>query len=179
MSINYAGPADCTVHPEFLDMTGDQLRAKSQASHKAASDSFDRCDTDGFLSQWASDSMGSLYHYAARLADNGWTAEMDALFDLDGNLLDAEQRAGKYGTSWMIRNGDGTVRWVSTSSARKGARRRAHYESKGVRVGRVSRRVVPVTWAGSGYNLTPGYITDRDHPEVTIVSTDSPGEDWS
>jgi hypothetical protein len=88
---------------------------------------------------------------------------------------------GKFGTSWMIRQGDGTVRWVNRSGARKAARRRAFYESKGVREGVIRRRVVLATGESSGwsFNLCLVYLADRDHPDVEVVSVDDPGEDWS
>lgn len=167
-----------TVHAELLKFTGEELRAKAAESHKRSSDSFDRCDTDGFLSQWANDVTGNLYHLAADLADAGWTKELTALFDLDGNLLDAELKSGKFGLSWMIRNADGTVRWVSCSRASTAAKRRAHYERKGVREGTVARRVVPVMAEGGPFGCYPSFIVDRDYADqVTIVSTDDPGED--
>lgn len=168
-----------TVYAELLSKTSDELRRMAAESHKRASDSFERSDTDGFLSQWASDLTGSIYSLAADLADNGWTREMEALFDLDGNLLDAHLKDGKFGLSWMIRNPDGTVRWVGTSHAKKAARRRAHYESKGVCEGRVARRVVPATAEGGPMGVSPTWIIDRDYAdEVAIVSADDPGEDW-
>lgn len=168
-----------SVHPELLTKTSEELRQMAADCHKRSSDSFDRCDTDGFLSQWASDVTGNLYHLAADLAAAGWTRELSALFDLDGNLLDAELKDGKFGLSWMVRNADGSVRWVSTSRAKSAARRRAHYESKGVREGTVRRRVVPVMAAGGPFGCYPSFIVDRDHADqVEIVSTDNPGEDY-
>lgn len=167
-----------TIYPQLLSKTGEELRQMAADCHKRSSDSFDRCDTDGFLSQWANDVTGNLYRLAADLADAGWTKELSALFDLDGNLLDAELKSGKFGLSWMIRNGDGTVRWVSCSRAASAAKRRAHYERKGVREGTVARRVVPVMAEGGPFGCYPSFIVDRDYAdEVEIVSTDDPGTD--
>lgn len=35
------------------ETTGDQFREQARGRSQAAEESFDRCDTDGFLSQWA------------------------------------------------------------------------------------------------------------------------------
>jgi hypothetical protein len=167
-----------TVYAELLDKTPAELRQMAAACYKASSDSFDRCDTDGFLSQWASDQTGRIYQAAADLAENGWVAEEVALFDLDGNLLDARIVTSQYGSSWMITAADGSRRFVGISIARKATRRRAHYEKHGVRLGKVRRRVVLATGEGNGYMLSLVHLPDRDHPEVEIVSTDDVGKDW-
>jgi hypothetical protein len=166
-----------TVYADLLNKTPDELRQMAADCYKASADSFDRCDTDGFLSQWASDQTGRIYQAAANLAENGWVAEEVALFDLDGNLLDARNVTSQYGSSWMITAADGSRRFVGISIAKKAARRRAHYEKHGVRLGKVRRRVVLATGEGNGYMLSLVHLPDRDHPEVEIVSTDDVGED--
>jgi hypothetical protein len=167
-----------TVYASLLSKTPDELRQMARDCYKRSADSFDRCDTDGFLSQWANDQTARVYEAAASLAENGWVAEMPALFDLDGNLLDARPVSGRYGTSWMITEADGSRRFVGFSHAAKAARRRAHYEKKGVREGTIRRRVVLATGNGNGINLSLVDLPDRDHPEVEIVSTDDPGPDY-
>ena len=76
----------------LLQMSGDELRAKAAASRKAAQDSFDRCDTDGFLSQWASGITGMLYERQAEIADAGGKSEFWGLFRAsDGKRIRAKQ----------------------------------------------------------------------------------------
>src|SRR5215831_2243806 len=107
-----------TVYAELLDKTPDQLRAMARECYQRSADSFDRCDTDGFLSQWASDQTGRIYQAAATLAEAGWMAESVALFDAEtGALLDAKNVSTKYGSSWMVKAADGSVRWVGISVA--------------------------------------------------------------
>jgi hypothetical protein len=166
------------VYANLIGKTPDELRAMAAACYKSASDSFDRCDTDGYLSQWASEQTARVYHCAAGLAEDGWYADRAALFDLDGNLLDAELKDTRYGMSWLVRDGS-SVRWVNQSRARSAAKRRAAYEKKGVRLGTVRRRVVLATGDGGGFNISLVYLADRDHPDVEVVSADNPGEDWS
>ena len=55
--------------------------------------------------------------------------------------------------------------------ARDCYRRRAYYAKHGVTLGRVARRVVPLS---DGHTMP-----DRDYPDVTVISTDDVGEDWA
>ena len=167
-----------TPHAELLSKTPEQLREMAQGCYRSREDSWQRSDTDGFMTQWAMSVTARLYEFAADLASLGWQQEMDALFDLDGNLLDAVTGSGQYGPYWMIRNADGSRRFVNVSMARKADRRRKFYEGKGVRVGRVLRHVIPVMRSGGAMSCYPSVEPDRKRPEVTIVSADEPGEDF-
>src|SRR6476661_6496069 len=83
-------------------MTADEHRAAAQAADQAAYDSFERCDTDGFLSQWASGLNAQKHRLQAEIEDNGGKWEFPALFDLDGNLVPAKLISTRYGMSWAL-----------------------------------------------------------------------------
>jgi hypothetical protein len=85
---------------------GDALRASAAEHDRAAAESFERCDTDGFVSQWASGVMGAKDREAADLADAGGVAEFWAVFDLSGNLLPYRPVQGRHGRFWVT-DGDG------------------------------------------------------------------------
>lgn len=86
--------------------TATEYRADAAASFKAEHDSFERCDTDGFASQAASNLSGRKNMRNAEIADNGGKAEFNALFDLDGNLVNAKVIRGNYGLCWALLDGD-------------------------------------------------------------------------
>lgn len=62
-------------------LTADQYREMARQQHAAREESFDRCDTDGFLSQWASGLHSNLYQTLAELAEAGWVSEFPGLFN--------------------------------------------------------------------------------------------------
>ena len=119
-----------------MAITADEYRARASAAFKEANDSFDRCDTDGYLSQWASDRNGDHNRRLAALADVSFMFDFEALFDLDGNLLDARRVTSHYGgIRWMITDADGERRFVSESMAASEATARRNNAKKGFYVG--------------------------------------------
>ena len=63
-------------------LTADEYRQLSRGQIQEREDSFDRCDTDGFLSQWASGINSNLNLRLAELAEAGWVSEFPGLFDI-------------------------------------------------------------------------------------------------
>jgi hypothetical protein len=99
------------------------------AAHRAnAQESFDRCDTDGFVSQWASQINAQEADLKAELAENDGRTEVPALFDLDGNLVAAKLVNTRFGMAWGLLSSDDPrssfVGWFNPSNARKGSRTR-------------------------------------------------------
>jgi hypothetical protein len=84
-----------------------EWRAMAGQKRQDAEDSFERCDTDGFVSQWASGCMAQLYEYCAQIAENGGKASFPALFDLDGQPVNAKLVAGKWDWCWLLLDGNG------------------------------------------------------------------------
>ena len=72
------------------EMTAEQLEARAAECSRRSQESFERCDTDGFLSQWAGDINAELYRIQAMLTKEGRVREFPALFDLQGRRVRAK-----------------------------------------------------------------------------------------
>ncbi|GAA3173274.1 hypothetical protein [Nonomuraea salmonea] len=122
----------------------DELRAQAAAHEREAEASFERCDTDGFLSQWASRMVAQEERLQADIEENGGKAMFLALFDLDGNLLPAILRPSRYygrPDYWTIYADDDcrgrAVAFFTPSQAKNGRKARATDARKGYYVGYV------------------------------------------
>lgn len=65
------------------EMTAEDHREAAKADRKRAIESFERCDTDGFLSQWASDLNARKHEREASILENGGLAEFWGLYEGD------------------------------------------------------------------------------------------------
>ncbi len=125
----------------FAGRTADEWRAEAAKARKRSADSFERWDTDGFLSQWAADQMALSYDDCAKIAESGGRIKVPAVFDLDGEFLSCDYREGAHGWYYLIpdeRVTDTIRRFISTSSAQKASARAANNAKKGVSEGTVS-----------------------------------------
>lgn len=135
------------------DHSADEWRAMARRKNDAVAESWDRCDNDGFLSQWAGGVMARLYDRLADHAENGGKAELQWPF-MDGEpVADYKWVDGRYGASVLINPGKDGFFW-NPSKARKGAARLAADERKGVVWGAVRAEVV-VFLAGGGISVSP------------------------
>lgn len=137
--------------------TAEEWRAKAAAAENNAAESFERCDTDGFVTQWASGVTASQYRLQAEITENGgW--ELQALFDLDGNLLAAKELETAYGWSWGILENDDPssriVKWFNPSKAATPEKRRVNNAKKGIYVGTIKTDKVKAELGGSGTGLS-------------------------
>ncbi len=133
-----------------------EWREMAHGRNTAAAESFERCDTDGFLSQWASGQMARVYDACADLAEAGGEWELDALEDLDGNEVKARIINTRFGARWgVLDEGDNVVVWLPFRPARKST-----LEKKGYRE---TKRVKPaiVHTFDSGYNIGVEYVERR------------------
>lgn len=90
------------------ETTADKLRAEAAAAEQRAADSWERSDTDGFVTQWASDLTASEKRAQADILDNGGTAWFAALVDADtGEWVPSKLIYGFDGTCWAILGPDG------------------------------------------------------------------------
>lgn len=96
-----------------------ELRQKAAECHERAAESFERCDTDGFLSQWSNGLSGNLYERAAEIEENGGLAEFWGLFDDDGQRVAAKMIDGRFGQCWALcdENGKFTGRFIPLCDA--------------------------------------------------------------
>jgi len=150
------------------------LRAEAAQHEQDAADSFERCDTDGFMSQWASGCTAAKKRLQADIQDNGGLAEVPALFDLAGNLVPAKLIDTRFGMAWGIfeswddLNGSGDiVRWVNAFPAR-----RSTLASKDVMEGRVMARAYADLRGKSACNVTAVIIRSQFDGTEEIVTAD-------
>jgi hypothetical protein len=84
------------------ERTAEELRADAARAEQSAIDSFERSDTDGFLSQWASGISARLYRAQADLLDKGGVSDFLGLFTEDGERVKARLVNGQYGLVWAV-----------------------------------------------------------------------------
>lgn len=84
-----------------MPKTADDYRKEADAADKRARDSFERCDTDGFLSQWASGLSARLARRKAEILDNGGKATFTGLYEGDRRVK-AKCLKGKFGWYWLL-----------------------------------------------------------------------------
>ena len=85
-----------------MDKTGDEYRAEAEEHERRKQESWDRSDTDGFLSQWASDLGAQEARMNAQIADRGGVWDFPILQDSDGNKVAAKLIRGRYGMCWAL-----------------------------------------------------------------------------
>jgi len=149
--------------------TAAELRATAAAHAQDAADSFERCGTDGALSQWASDLSAQKARLDARIVDDGGTATFPALFTTDGDFVPARPFDGPYGTRWMLLdlNGVRTGKYLSYFP-----KRRTTLGDKGYAEGYVLRPARADLWAPPGARGMSGTTSVR----VIAKATDQPWE---
>jgi hypothetical protein len=137
----------CQCHADSVIEEGQalaiELRGAANKQRRQKEESFERCDTDGFLSQWAHDICGHRDDLAAQVAEQGFTFFFPALFDLNGNLVAAKLIAvsskfhhGKDSMWGILENDDPhsrVVNWIKARPARVST-----IEKKGYREGMVA-----------------------------------------
>src|SRR5690625_7645794 len=94
-----AGQADQHVHE---GRTAAQWRQEAAQTLGRSADSWQRSDNDGFLTQWAADTIARKYDLQAEIAEQGGTWQFPALLDTDGNLVPAKLVQTRYGMAWGL-----------------------------------------------------------------------------
>lgn len=112
----------------FGGLTAEQWRERAHESRRSADESFDRCDTDGFLSQWAAGQMASRYLALAKIAEDGGRALRAVPVDpTTREIIPGRWVETKYGRAYLTADG----RWLNESSARDPKRYAAAHLRKG------------------------------------------------
>lgn len=118
----------------YQGKTPEEWRKEAKRSHQASAESWERSDTDGFLSQAASTTMGYKYSACADLAEQGGVGEFPSLFNAEtGEQVPSKIISTRYGSAWLIldKDGNSTGEFVNISRARKAERRKKAYALKG------------------------------------------------
>jgi hypothetical protein len=156
--------------------TATELRAEAAEHDHEAHESFERCDTDGFLTQWAHGLTAQEKRLQADIEENGGLSDFPALFDLEGNYVPAKLINGRYGTCWALTDDEGTFlgEFITAFPAR-----RATIVRKGYTEGSVLRPArACITGGGQGLaGAASCYVSTytTDGPEVApteILYTD-------
>jgi hypothetical protein len=102
-------------------MTAEQYRALADKAHQRRIESFERCDTDGFLSQFALDIQVNKYMRWAQLAENDFQDTFETLADMDGNLVPCRFIKTQFGYAYGVyesfeeaQNCGKIIKWVGT-----------------------------------------------------------------
>ncbi|MEZ0076309.1 hypothetical protein [Planotetraspora sp. GP83] len=116
-----------------------ELREQATAEDVKALQSFDRCDTDGALSQWAWGLTAAELRLQASIEEAGGKALFPALFDTAGRLVSAVLRHGEWGPYFALLDENGRIygKWFTPSKWKDARRARAADAAKGFYVGYV------------------------------------------
>jgi hypothetical protein len=154
-----------------MTTTASQHRATAARHDADAAASFERCDTDGFLSQWASGINAQVARANAAIADNGGLATFWAyeVHGLDGSPLTFRRANTRYGFKLVV-DIDGREVWIDPDA------RKATNERKGALVTRreFTAEAHAATWAPSGARGTGGAtsVVVRTFPNDRAVRFD-------
>lgn len=116
----------------------EQRRALAAADAREAAESFERCDTDGFLSQWAKGLTSRQRELEAQLIENGGVTTMLGPVTADGQPVRFRDVQTRYGRKWLVLDGnDEALAWldphaVNLSTYRKKGYSLGRYEVKGI-----------------------------------------------
>lgn len=163
----------------FQGKTAADWREQAAAARKRSADSFDRSDTDGFLSQWASEITARKHDACASLAEQGGRAEFPALLDMGGKPVRAKLIQTKFGSAFMLLDEDdqATGEFVNLSKARKADKRNEAYAKKGYQMATV--RVPAAVALGDGLQPMPYFFrTDGGFDPNAEITSVGETEDW-
>jgi len=98
--------------------SAEEYRAKARKHFDRSRESFDRCDTDGFVTQFASDLSGREAQRNAEIVEAGGTAKFRGLYErATGDRVRAKLIKGNYGMVWAFCDqlGNFTGRFIGDS----------------------------------------------------------------
>lgn len=138
---------------------GDAQRAQAARHDRAAAESFERSDTDGFLTQWSNSVHAAKARLQAEIDDQGGYATFPALARLDGTLVPAKLTDTRYGTAWGLLSDPDNPHsrfsgWVNESKSRDPERSRAALAKKGYKVVTVKAKARAALSDGGGRGLS-------------------------
>jgi hypothetical protein len=152
--------------------TPTEFKADAAKHDSNAAESFERCDTDGFLSQWASGINAQVARTNAAIAENGgvatfWVYEVT---DLDGKPLTFRRANTQFGFKLVV-DVNGREVWIDPHAVRPSTN-----VKKGVKVGRREFEAAAHanTWSPPGARGLSGAssVTVRIFPDDRDVKWD-------
>jgi hypothetical protein len=177
-------------------LTAQEHRVRAAASEESAAASFERSDTDGFLSQWASGITAQEHRLAADLLEEGGKSNFAGLFDAQGRrikakLVQIEDRYKGYGTRslWLVLDAnDKALAWIPRQYSRRVNRKTGDLEdvqpsprSKMAKLGlheayEMAPAMAKIVGSGKGLSgaasaRVAAVRTDQGYPEGAIVAS--------
>lgn len=124
-------------------------REKANELRGKVEESWQRSDTDGFLSQWALGISAQREDRLAAIAEAGGKAEFTVALDADGNLVPMKTVDTKYGSRRVTLDENGRFdKWYSFSTGP-----RSNFAKDGLREARVMHPATAIL-SGSGTGLS-------------------------
>lgn len=170
-------------------MTADEHRQAAKDCYRREYESFERSDTDGFVSQWASNMTARMHEAKADLIDDGGLTQTRVLFDTEGNVASTHTGWSKYGQWWRLEDdaaGRYGKQFFSPSKASDPEKRHAADKRKGFTEG-IVRVKGYVAMGGGGRGLSgmanayvstfPDVDALRAH-DFEVVTTDAGPDDF-
>jgi hypothetical protein len=161
--------------------TAERYREMAKECRQGSAESWERSDTDGFMSQWASDTMAREYDMLASLVEDGGMIETRALFTLDGKIASVEEREGQFGAYWVLNHEAARAygkKFFNESNAGTAAKRAANNAKKGFVFGIIRVRGLVEMVGGRCYtSVRPVYSPvweDLRDGKFEIVTTNNP-----
>ena len=157
-----------------MTQTAEALREEAARLDRAVDESFQRCDTDGFLSQWALGLNAEKCRMQAKIEEHGGVWDFPALFDLEGNRVRARlirvycKFSHDYKSVWMLLDSNDQSKALVTAFPK----RKSTMEKKGFREGR-EMAPAKATIQGSGHGLSGSawvaiVRTDGGYPATAV-----------
>lgn len=84
-----------------MNYSAEEYRESAARKTRDAAESFERCDTDGFVSQWASGISADLDRAKAALIEAGKVSRFIGLYEGDRRVK-AKLISTRFGTSWLL-----------------------------------------------------------------------------
>ena len=137
----------------------DKLRAEAAQHDRDAYESFERCDTDGFMSQWASGLTASKKRLEANLIENGGVTDLVGPVTVDGEPVRFRTVDTRYGRKWLVLDdNDDAVAWLDPSAVRMDTYRKKGYTLGQYQVTGIAK-IVGNNAANCAAAIVPWYAT--------------------
>lgn len=144
------------------DHTPQEWRDMAKQRRQSERESFERSDTDGYLSQWALGLTAQLYDTLAIVAEHGGMWEFRTLADVQGTVIEgAREVRTRYGWAWLTPSGQ----FFNPSHARNEADRKARDLAKGFQFVMVSRPAAVTLQGESFTSVRPVILPKRTRDE--------------
>lgn len=158
--------------PDEWEALAKTFEAEARLSEAAAQESWERSDTDGFMSQWASGLAAQLRLAKAEWARAHGTCETNILLTVDDKVASTHGKEGEWGWFWVLRDEPTEKygkRFFSESKSKKGWAAKARLNAqKGFKVARVRVRAFEPKLVGA----TATSVRPHSQPDWKALKAD-------